>query len=84
MVVSGLALADLVEEARTRLSAFKVPACWVVTDSADEVPVTATAKVDTAALRGLLRREGRTADPSAVGRGRRAERIEPAEDGRGG
>jgi acyl-coenzyme A synthetase/AMP-(fatty) acid ligase len=44
-----------------RLSAFKVPTRWLVADSADEVPMTPTAKVDVAALRARLAAEGREA-----------------------
>ena len=66
MVVSALTLDELVDGARARLSAFKVPTCWVVTDSADEVPMTATSKVDTAALRDLLQREGQRTDRGPV------------------
>ena len=46
-------------KARERLSAFKLPTCWVVAASADAVPMTATSKVDKAALQALLQREGR-------------------------
>jgi hypothetical protein len=35
-----------------------VPTRWVVTPSADAVPITATAKVDKRALQALLQREG--------------------------
>jgi acyl-CoA synthetase (AMP-forming)/AMP-acid ligase II len=40
---------------RRRLSAFKLPTRWLVTPDAAAVPVTATGKVDKAALRALLR-----------------------------
>jgi acyl-CoA synthetase (AMP-forming)/AMP-acid ligase II len=46
--VDGLAAA-----ARARLSAFKVPACWRVI-RAEDVPLTATGKVDQSALRAML------------------------------
>ncbi len=49
----ALTAADLARETRTRLSAFKVPSRWVVLDAA-EVPMTATGKVDKAALQALL------------------------------
>jgi acyl-CoA synthetase (AMP-forming)/AMP-acid ligase II len=39
---------------RERLSAFKVPTRWIVTPDAGSVPMTATGKVDKAALRDLL------------------------------
>ena len=58
LVVTHAPLAELVDGARARLSAFKVPSRWVVAASADEVPLTATAKVDKAALQSLLRRDG--------------------------
>jgi acyl-CoA synthetase (AMP-forming)/AMP-acid ligase II len=41
---------------RPRLSAFKVPTRWLVTSDARDVPMTATGKVDKAALRARLRR----------------------------
>ena len=46
---------DLAREAKARLSAFKVPTHWAVV-ARDEVPVTATGKVDKAALQELLER----------------------------
>ena len=46
--MTDAALDDLARRGATRLSAFKVPTRWVVTDSADAVPMTATAKVDKA------------------------------------
>jgi acyl-CoA synthetase (AMP-forming)/AMP-acid ligase II len=58
LVVSTVPLTELVEGARTRLSSFKVPTRWLVTGSDDAVPVTATAKVDKAALQALLSQEG--------------------------
>ena len=54
LVVSVAPLADLVTGARARLSAFKVPTRWLVTPAAGDVPTTATAKVDKAALQALL------------------------------
>ena len=55
VLAGGVALtaADLARETRARLSAFKVPSRWVVVDAAD-VPMTATGKVDKAALQVLL------------------------------
>jgi acyl-CoA synthetase (AMP-forming)/AMP-acid ligase II len=50
---ASLADVDLVREAKTRLSAFKVPSHWAVVPR-DEVPTTATGKVDKAALQALL------------------------------
>ena len=55
LVVSKVPLDELVAGARAGLSAFKVPTRWVVTDSADDVPMTPTAKVDKAALQARLR-----------------------------
>lgn len=49
--VSDAALCD---EARTLLSAFKVPTVWLLLDSDDEVPRGSTGKVDTPRLRELL------------------------------
>jgi acyl-CoA synthetase (AMP-forming)/AMP-acid ligase II len=54
-VVTTASLGELVTGVRTDLSAFKVPTRWVVTASADEVPMTATAKVDLPALQAILR-----------------------------
>lgn len=58
LVVADAPLAVLAEGARARLSAFKVPTCWVATPSAEAVPLGPTAKVDKAALQELLRRQG--------------------------
>jgi acyl-CoA synthetase (AMP-forming)/AMP-acid ligase II len=55
LVVSALPLQQLVAAARARLSAFKVPTRWVVTDSRTDVPLTATSKVDRDALQALLK-----------------------------
>jgi acyl-CoA synthetase (AMP-forming)/AMP-acid ligase II len=55
LVVSAVPVEDLVAGARAALSAFKVPTRWVVTTSADDVPLTATAKVDRPALQARLR-----------------------------
>jgi hypothetical protein len=57
LVVTDLPLADVVAGARARLSAFKVPSCWRLTGSAADVPLTATGKVDKAALQTLLAAE---------------------------
>jgi acyl-CoA synthetase (AMP-forming)/AMP-acid ligase II len=55
VLTAGAALtdADLAREAKARLSAFKVPAHWAVV-ARDDIPVTATGKVDKAALQALL------------------------------
>jgi acyl-CoA synthetase (AMP-forming)/AMP-acid ligase II len=44
---------ELTREAKARLSAFKVPSRWAVV-ARDDVPTTATGKVDKAALQALL------------------------------
>ena len=74
LVVSTLPLHDLVAAASARLSAFKVPTSWVVTDSAEDVPTTPTAKVDQAALQELLQRTGLPTPSDA----RNHRREEPA------
>jgi acyl-CoA synthetase (AMP-forming)/AMP-acid ligase II len=58
LVVTTAPVADLVAGAKARLSAFKVPTRWMVTASDDDVPLTATAKVDKSALQALLAQEG--------------------------
>lgn len=58
LVVSARSVEELANAARAQLSAFKLPSRWLVTESADDVPMTATAKVDKAALQQLLEREG--------------------------
>ena len=70
LVVSSETIDVLVAGVRERLSAFKVPTRWVVTTSVDTVPMTATSKVDKAALQDLLRRKG----DASVGAGVRAQR----------
>jgi crotonobetaine/carnitine-CoA ligase len=50
---AALTDADLAREAKARLSAFKVPSHWAVV-ARDDIPVTATGKVDKAALQALL------------------------------
>ena len=67
LVVSARPLNELAAGVRERLSAFKVPTRWVVTGSPDDVPLTATSKVDRAALQQLLRRDGRRPEPGRVG-----------------
>jgi acyl-CoA synthetase (AMP-forming)/AMP-acid ligase II len=58
LVVSDRSLDDLAAGARERLSAFKVPTRWFITDSADDVPMTATAKINKPALNELLLQKG--------------------------
>jgi acyl-CoA synthetase (AMP-forming)/AMP-acid ligase II len=50
----GLDLAALAQAARGRLSAFKLPARWVVLKSLDELPTLSTGKLDKAGLKTLL------------------------------
>jgi acyl-CoA synthetase (AMP-forming)/AMP-acid ligase II len=57
LVVGARDVADLAMEAKSILSSFKVPTLWLLA-SADEVPMTATAKVDKSALQELLRSKG--------------------------
>jgi acyl-CoA synthetase (AMP-forming)/AMP-acid ligase II len=52
--------ADLVAQASTRLSSFKVPTRWLVLPDAHLVPRLASGKVDVHALRQLLRDDGVT------------------------
>jgi acyl-CoA synthetase (AMP-forming)/AMP-acid ligase II len=54
LVVTSVPLADVVAATKARLSSFKVPATWLVTTTADDVPMTATSKVDKPALQALL------------------------------
>lgn len=63
LVVTDLPLEELVAVVRSQLSTFKVPTRWVLTNSADDVPLTATSKVDKVALQDLLRRDGKRAEP---------------------
>jgi acyl-CoA synthetase (AMP-forming)/AMP-acid ligase II len=58
LVVSDAALDRISADLRGRLSAFKLPTRWLVTGNADDVPLTATAKIDTTALRALLQQRG--------------------------
>ena len=60
LVVTRLTADDVRAAARERLSAFKVPTRWMVTDDAHAVPMTATDKVDKAALQALLGRGSAT------------------------
>ncbi len=61
LVVTGETLAAVRAAARDRLSAFKVPTRWLVTEVAGEVPMLASGKVDKPALQQLLSSEGPTA-----------------------
>jgi acyl-CoA synthetase (AMP-forming)/AMP-acid ligase II len=51
---AGLELAALAEAVRGRLSAFKLPARWLLLGSLDELPRLASGKVDRRALQALL------------------------------
>ncbi|SBS72209.1 O-succinylbenzoate--CoA ligase [uncultured Mycobacterium sp.] len=54
VISDGRTADDLRAEARTKLSAFKVPAVWLLLESDDDVPRGATGKVDVRRLRELL------------------------------
>lgn len=50
----GLTAAGLREQARTLLSAFKVPTVWLLVESPDAIPRGPTGKVDKRRLRAML------------------------------
>jgi acyl-CoA synthetase (AMP-forming)/AMP-acid ligase II len=50
----ALTLEHLAAEARQRLSSFKVPVRWLILGSMDEVPYTASGKIDKRTLQALL------------------------------
>jgi acyl-CoA synthetase (AMP-forming)/AMP-acid ligase II len=52
----------LVREAKSRLSAFKIPSRWVIMETMESVPRGASGKIDKAALKALLMREHRAGD----------------------
>jgi acyl-CoA synthetase (AMP-forming)/AMP-acid ligase II len=54
VVVSGRPVDELRGEARKRLSTFKVPTVWLVTESDEDIPRKATGKVDVSKMRDLL------------------------------
>ena len=56
MVVSGLPADQIAVAARERLSSFKLPTRWYVTDRVDEVPRSATGKVTKSGLQELFER----------------------------
>jgi len=58
LVVSKGDAEHLADTARARLSSFKVPTLWLVVPDPDYVPMSATGKVDKAALQELLREHG--------------------------
>jgi acyl-coenzyme A synthetase/AMP-(fatty) acid ligase len=54
IVISDGSVDDLRSEARTRLSAFKVPTVWLLVASDDDIPRGTTGKVDVRRLRDML------------------------------
>jgi acyl-CoA synthetase (AMP-forming)/AMP-acid ligase II len=58
IVVTTAPPVEIVAAVRQRLSAFKVPTRWLLTEDAEVVPVTATGKPDKARLQELLRTRG--------------------------
>jgi acyl-CoA synthetase (AMP-forming)/AMP-acid ligase II len=58
LVVTGRTVESVRRSVRERLSAFKVPSVWFATESADDVPMLASGKVDKAALQQLLETKG--------------------------
>lgn len=54
VIVSERSADELRSDARNRLSGFKVPTVWLVTDTDDGIPRKASGKVDVRALRDLL------------------------------
>ena len=48
----------LADAARERLSSFKVPTLWLVVPDPEQVPMSATGKVDKSAVQQLLREHG--------------------------
>lgn len=58
LVVSSAGAEALADAARARLSSFKVPTLWLVVPDSEQVPRSATDKVDKSALQQLLRSRG--------------------------
>ena len=58
LVVTRMTTAALDAEVRARLSSFKVPSLWYVTESLEDVPRTASGKVAQPALRALIELDG--------------------------
>ncbi len=54
----GRSVDEVAAEARSRLSAFKVPKRWRSASSLDAVPILATGKVDKLGLQQLIESEG--------------------------
>lgn len=59
LVVSGLTPDTLDTAVRARLSSFKVPSLWYVTDRMEDVPRTTTGKVAKTALQDLIEKDGK-------------------------
>ena len=59
LVVSNASMEAIHRAVRDRLSAFKVPTRWLVTEESEVVPLLASGKVDKTALQRLLQSEGR-------------------------
>ncbi|WP_326547445.1 class I adenylate-forming enzyme family protein [Mycolicibacterium sp. ND9-15] len=59
VVISGRTVDELRAEARKRLSTFKVPTIWLITDSDGDIPRKATGKVDLRKLREILLAQAR-------------------------
>ncbi len=58
LVVTSLAADDLDDAVRSRLSSFKVPTFWFVTAQPEDVPRTASDKVDKKALQHVIQTDG--------------------------
>jgi acyl-CoA synthetase (AMP-forming)/AMP-acid ligase II len=58
LVVAKTDPETLADAARARLSSFKVPTLWLVAPDAEQVPMSATGKVDKTALQQILRSHG--------------------------
>jgi len=52
---SSLIFEQLLRDARACLSAFKIPAHWLIFDSLNELPTTVTGKIDKSKLQAMLR-----------------------------
>jgi acyl-CoA synthetase (AMP-forming)/AMP-acid ligase II len=63
VVVATTTVDELAAAARSRLSAFKVPTCWLVTTNADDVPMSATGKVVKSGLQQMLDERGSSSAP---------------------
>ena len=63
LVVTGEPLDTIRAAVRARLSAFKVPTLWMVTEEAETVPMLASGKVDKPALQQLLSVRGHDGAP---------------------